>query len=115
MEFIDGICMKEVDPKLLTEKQRNMIMNEALVAEAQVYHYGEVSHHDFYPRNLVINPPAFWHNLCPASKLRVVIIDFNTAEVCCFANYVPSKDNRPKMQSPIARHWGRLNDFCVLG
>jgi serine/threonine protein kinase len=115
MEFIDGICMNDVDPKLLTEKQRNVIINEALVAEAQVYHYGGVSHKDFHPRNIIISPSPFSHSPCPASKPRVVLIDFNIAEVCRLANYVPSKDKRPKMQNPIVRHWGQLNDFSVPG
>lgn len=110
MECINGICMRNIDPKALTEEERNNIMIHAPEAETQVYHHG-VYHRDFHPRNIILSPPQASSSI----NFRVVLIDFNVAQVERLAGRIPSKSQRSKMLSPAYRQWGQLNDFVVPG
>lgn len=112
MEFIDGICMKNLDPKLLSKDERNNIMTRALEAETEVFHHG-VRHKDLHPRNIVISPSQ--PSSFSIADLRVVLLDFNIAEVERLAGRIPSKQKRSKMLSPTYRQWGQLVDFVVPG
>jgi len=114
IELIDGICMNDLDPKSLSEEKRNTIITRVLEAEAQVFHHG-VCHRDLHPRNIVISPRRFPSDLSVTPKTRIVLVDFNIAQVERLAGGVPSKSVRSKMISPAYRQWGHLSDFVALG
>ncbi|KAF2789065.1 hypothetical protein K505DRAFT_195748, partial [Melanomma pulvis-pyrius CBS 109.77] len=110
MEHIDGICMRDIDPKALTEEERDNILIHALEVEAQVYHHG-VHHQDFHPRNIMISypQPSFY------ADFRPILIDFDLARVVRLNDRIPAKSKWSKMLSPAYRHWGQLGCFVALG
>jgi serine/threonine protein kinase len=114
MELIDGICMYDLDPKPLSEEERNTIITRVLEAEAQVFHHG-VCHRDLHPRNIIISPHPSPSDLSVTPEARIVLVDFNIAQVERLAGGVPSKSVRSKIVSPAYRQWGHLSEFVVLG
>ena len=117
MEYLDGVCMKDLDPTQLTEEERLNIMFKVIEAENTLYHHG-ISHTDVYPRNVMILSPP--HSLS-SPDLRVCLIDFNMSTLARLESRIYEGDNKiPKNRyrlplSPIFRWWGSMDEFQQYG
>jgi len=100
MEFIDGVCMEDLDPNDFTEEERSNIMVKAIVAEDALAFHG-VQHRDFAARNVICSG-----NL-RSNDLRVVIVDFNISVVTRLAYCRTPSDHHRLPASPIYR-WRRI-------
>jgi hypothetical protein len=109
MEFINGVCMHDLNPDKLTEEQRANIMVKAIDAERAISFHG-VWHKDFFPRNIICSGNDFG-----SAELRVTIIDFNVSVVRRLASSRFPKRFSHIPVSPIKRWWGQLGDFSVSG
>jgi hypothetical protein len=97
MEFVDGICMQDLDANEFTEEERSNIMVKAIDAERAIAFHG-VHHKDFAPRNVLCSG-----NDLRSTDLRVTIIDFNVSLVTRLAYpRIPSNSTRLPA-SPIKR------------
>jgi hypothetical protein len=97
MEFIDGVCMQDLDPDDFTEEERSNIMVKAIAAESVIAFHG-VQHKDFAPRNVLCSS-----NL-RSTDLRVAIIDFNVSVVTRLA-YCRTLSNSHKLPVSPIRRW----------
>ena len=108
MEFIDGVCMQDLDPNDFTEEERSNITVKAMDAERAIAFHG-VLHMDFALRNIVCSG-----NDLRSSDLRVAIIDFNVAIVTRLDPRWPRNDPNQLPYSPIRRwdrHWPHLGEW----
>ena len=96
MEFIDGVCMQDLDPNDFTEEERSNIMVKPIAAESAIAFRG-VQHKDLAPRNVLCSG-----NL-KSTDLRVVIIDFNVSVVTRLAHSQTPSDSHQLPASPIRR------------
>jgi hypothetical protein len=99
MEFINGVCMEDLDPNDFTEEERSNIMVKAIAAESAIAFRG-VQHKDFAPRNVLCSG-----NL-KSTDLRVAIVDFNVSVVTRLAYGTTPSDSHQLPASPI-RRWRR--------
>ncbi|KAN0073259.1 hypothetical protein V8E54_008479 [Elaphomyces granulatus] len=97
MEFIDGVCMQDLNPNDLTEEERSNVMVKAVDAESTIAFHG-VQHRDFVPRNVICSG-----NDLLSADLRVSIIDFNVSVVTRLAYSWTPSDNAQLPASPINR------------
>lgn len=95
MEFIHGVTMRHLNPKLLSEKQKSNIMVKVAEAEVAIHHHG-VDHDDLFPQNIICGRG----DLARADS-RVVLIDFNVSVVRRLANLKQDPSELPV--SPIVR------------
>jgi hypothetical protein len=104
MEFIDGVCIQDLNPNNLTEEERSNIMVKAITAAGVITFCG-IQHKDFAPRNVLCSG-----NL-RSTDLRVAIIDFNISVVTRLAyGRIPS-DSHQLPVSPIRRWRHERPDF----
>ena len=108
MELINGFCMRDFDPKNLTEEERSNIMVKAIEVETTMIFRGGVKHRDFTPRNILFSGIDL-----ASPKLRVVAIDFNISVVIRLTEWRRMKGTLPV--SPIERWSGALIDFAAFG
>lgn len=99
IEFIDGVCMRDLEPNQLTEEQRSNIMIKVIEAETAFTFRGGVRHRDFAPRNIICSGGDL-----DSPQLRVTIIDFNIAVIFRLTGGPRMEGNLPP--SPI-EHWSR--------
>ena len=97
MEFVDGVCMQDLDANELTEEERSDIMVKAIDAETAIAFRG-VHHRDFAPRNVLCTGDGLW-----STDLRVTIIDFNVSVVTRLAYSWTPSDSAQLPASPIER------------
>jgi len=84
MEFVDRVCMQDLDPNGFTKDERSNIMVKAKDAESVIAFRG-VQHKVFGPRNVVYS----------GTDLRVVIIDFDVSVVTLLAySRTPSESHQ---------------------
>ena len=107
MEFVQGVCMRDLDPKHLLEEQRSNIMVKAIEIETEIMFRGGVDHRDFVPRNIICSGSDL-----ASPDLRVVAIDFNISVIVRLTNW-------PRMAGlpvPLVRRWcGGSVDFAAPG
>jgi serine/threonine protein kinase len=117
IEYLQGKCMENLNPKRLTKKVRSGILKKVFEAEAELYHAG-VSHNDVAPRNIIFIG-SDWANL----GFQVKFIDFNVAQIVRLDKYQRTRQKQQqllskypgRMLSPIARFWDMVGDFCDAG
>ena len=100
MEFIDGVCIQDLDPNDFTEEERSNIMVKAIVAKGILAFHG-VQHKGFTPHNVICSG-----NL-RRTDLRVAIIDFNISVVTRLGYSRTPSDHHRLPASPI-RRWRRV-------
>ena len=108
MEFIGGVCMRDLDPKQLTEEQRSNIMVKAIEVETAINFRGGVDHRDFAPRNILCSGSGL-----ASLTLRVTAIDFNISVIIRLTDW-PRQEGRLPV-SPIKRWSGGQVDFAAPG
>jgi len=105
MEFVDGVCMQDLDANEFTEEERSNIMVKAIDAERAIAFRG-VHHRDFAPRNILCSG-----NDLRSTDLRVTIIDFNVSVVTRLAYSQTPSDSARLPTSPIKRWQHSPLDF----
>jgi serine/threonine protein kinase len=103
MEFIDGVCMEDLDLTGFTKNERSKIMVKTMEAEVAIFFHGVV-HRDFAPRNVVIRGNI------RSTDLQVVILDFSLAVVIRLA-YPIDRRVYKLPPSPILRWSRQFPDF----
>lgn len=98
MEFVDGICMQDLDANEFTEEERSNIMVKAIDAERAIAFHG-VHHKDFAPRNVLCSG-----NDLRSTDLRVTIIDFNVSIVTRLA-YPRIPSNSVRLPASPIKRW----------
>ena len=109
IELIDGVCMRDLNPKKLTEKQRSNIMVKVIEAETIITYRGGVRHRDLAPRNVICSGRNF-----DSPELRVAIIDFNISIIFRIVGGGPPREG-DLPPSPISRWTGGSNEFTIPG
>jgi len=105
MEFIDGVCMQDLDPTGFTEDERSNIMVKAMDAEIAIFFHGVVQR-DFAPRNVVLRGNI------RSTDLQVVILDFRASVVTRLGYYSLNPRDFGKLPpSPILRWSIDFPDF----
>ncbi|KAM5441981.1 hypothetical protein MferCBS31731_002810 [Microsporum ferrugineum] len=102
IELVQGVPMRKLDPKDMSQQQRQQIMKRIIDAETAVFTRGML-HCDTFPRNIIINSD-------PGSNRRVVLIDFDLSRPV-LEPFVPAELISliclPGPASPLLR-WHRL-------
>ncbi|KAM5446380.1 hypothetical protein MaudCBS49596_006639 [Microsporum audouinii] len=102
IELVQGVPMRKLDPKDVSQQQRQQIMKGIIDAETAVFTRGML-HCDTFPRNIIINSD-------PGSNRRVVLIDFDLSRPV-LEPFVPAELISliclPGPASPLLR-WHRL-------
>ena len=129
MEYVQGICMRDVDATKLTEDEKDNIMIKLVEGESELSFAG-IEHNDISPRNVILGPPGGVHagSTCtslPMSssgkyidfvspEIRVCLFDFNLSTV---DRLKPSIDPSIAQQrfSPVIRWWANIHEFCEVG
>jgi hypothetical protein len=126
LEFVEGVCMRDIDPSALSQTERDNIMVKLLEAESELWISG-ISNYDA-SRNVILcqapaNPSssgAFYRTTASIEctqgftdpSFRLCIIDFNHSVV---HRLHPELDQPCPRLSPTTRWWGHLYDFEEAG
>ncbi|CAO2650093.1 Nn.00g013850.m01.CDS01 [Neocucurbitaria sp. VM-36] len=125
MEWLRGESMDNVRAVYLRRPVRSLILKNVLHAEAIISNAG-IQHNDFCPRNTVILSDDYDTNIPVKDiQIQVKVFDFNVATAIDHPRYhCPDYSEkarlfkckwRPRLPSPILRHFGRMNEFAAVG
>ncbi|KAF3481452.1 uncharacterized protein GIQ15_04211 [Arthroderma uncinatum] len=102
LELVEGVPMRNLDPKKVSQQQRKEMMKGVIDAETAIYSC-YILHCDTHPRNVIINSD-------PESNRKVTLIDFDRArkypDACIRPEFVKLVC-LPGPASPLLR-WHRL-------
>ena len=96
MEYINGICLRDLEPAILPQATRQNVMRRVIATDTEIYELG-VDQDDVYPRNLIARVKDAKAIADP--DLEVALVDFGAAQF--------GDDRRDADLSPSAiRRWG---------
>ncbi|KAI9674981.1 MAG: hypothetical protein M1817_001387 [Caeruleum heppii] len=75
IDFVSGVCMRDLDPRELSQPQRQTIMKTIIDAESEIYMHG-VIHRDLHPRNFLLSIDNERGDVN-----RIVFVDFGNSDV----------------------------------
>jgi serine/threonine protein kinase len=118
IEYIQGRCMLDMDPTLLSEKQRKDAIARVLEADALLHYHG-VDQADLHLRNILFafqDPKILLAEVeFSLEKVRVVIIDFNVSEVYRLEGRKHAKLQGLKPLNPACLHCGLMGRYANAG